>query len=199
MRDEFERKVGSLKAKLSQRASKDPSFWVFNQMASADMSFQKENQFEFYLKSAQKAIDIMRSQQRRDLTSVKLHREARQISKDRSLSQERLYSRVSNKLEKIEEKVGQRRQEESRRVQSAAHSKTNSLNKKPAEAPPSESKGVVANLLEAKPKAFKPLRAQGKLMFAGPPDSGYGSVMVKRPGSIETRKVQTAEVKRRGE
>jgi len=88
LRDEFERKVGSLKAKLSQRASKDPSFWVFNQMATAEMSFgQKEHQFEFYLKSAQKAIDIMRSQQRpRDLNSVKLHHQARQISKDRSQS-----------------------------------------------------------------------------------------------------------------
>ena len=102
--------MGSLKVKLTQRASKDPSFWVFNQMASAEVTQkakQGENQFEFYLKSAQKAIDIMRSQQRpRDLDSVKLSHQARKTtSKDRSQSQERLYSRISNKLEKIEEKV----------------------------------------------------------------------------------------------
>ena len=34
MKQEYEKKLFLLKSRLTQRASKDPSFWLFNQMAS---------------------------------------------------------------------------------------------------------------------------------------------------------------------
>ncbi|TNV72615.1 hypothetical protein FGO68_gene17659 [Halteria grandinella] len=101
LKDEFEKKVTSLRHRLTQRGLKDPSFWLFNQMAASQDQVvkpqqsagtmakqhsmtgrnkavvmfpglasmeglklsEKDRQFEFYLKSAQKAIDIMRGQQ----------------------------------------------------------------------------------------------------------------------------------------
>jgi hypothetical protein len=33
LKEEFEKKILSLKNRLTQRGQKDPSFWLFNQMA----------------------------------------------------------------------------------------------------------------------------------------------------------------------